>query len=263
MKKWLQFIFSRHFIQSVWRLGLVWVMIVGAVWIWLRVYTDPGATQELPDVRGLTFSEAQEALQELGVSPIHLDSIYNRKGRPFEVIDQVPPPGSKIKSGRRVYLTTYRGTPPFEQIGIQEGQDPGIARIMLENRGFEVVELTEPNLTLVGRVVRVENAKGNLLRPTDRLPRGTVIHIISGTTTNEQVAVPNLMSLTLEEARQVLLEARLSLGLVEYSSSVESAADSLIARVIQQHLPPTSSPSVAAGTELDLYLGLRWEQRRD
>lgn len=263
MKKWLQFLFSRHFIQSVGRLSLVWVVILGVVWFWLRLYTDPGATQELPDVRGLTFSEAREALVELGVTPIHQDSIYNRKGRAFEVIDQVPPPGSKIKSGRRIYLTTYRGTPPYEQLGIQEGQDPGIARIMLENKGFEVVERTEPNLTLVGRVIRIENARGKVLQASDRLPRGALIHVISGATTHEQVAVPNLQSLTLEEARQVLLEAKLSLGLVEFSSSVENAADSMIARVIQQHLPPTSSPSVAAGTELDLYLGLKWENERN
>jgi beta-lactam-binding protein with PASTA domain len=216
----------------------------------------------MPELTGTTFQEAAEQLNGLGLIPVHLDSIYNRTGRPFEVIDQVPPAEAKIKAGRRVYLTTYRSTPPYERLGIEEGQDPGIARIILENRGFEVEEALEPNVALVGRVIRMEDAKGRALSADSRRPKGTKVVLVSGTTTRELVGVPDLKGMTLDEARTALVEAKLSVGLVEYAESVEDASDSTRAKVLEQHLSPTLERIVPAGTELDLYLGLRWDRGR-
>ena len=180
MKQWFRFIFSRAFVRTVLRLGLVWVILLGAVWMYLKVYTQPGATRTMPALKGLTLIEAQLSLEAEGLIPIHLDSIYSRKGRAFEVIEQVPPADSQIKTGRRVYLTTYRSTPPFESLDITEGQDMGIAKILLVNKGFEVEEKFEPNIALVGRVIRMETAKGRVLAASDRLPKGTSVWLVSG-----------------------------------------------------------------------------------
>lgn len=263
MKQWFRFIFSRAFVRTVLRLSLAWVILLGAVWMYLKVYTQPGATRTIPALKGLTLQEARSSLEAEGLIPIHLDSIYSSKGRAFEVIEQVPPAASQIKTGRRVYLTTYRSTPPFETLGVTEGQSLGIARIVLENKGFKVEEKLEPNIALVGRVIRMENAKGRMLMASDRLPKGTVVRLVSGTTTQDLVGVPDIRGLTLDEARQSLTKAQLSLGLVEYAESVEDASDSLKAKVIEQHLRPTRARTTPAGTELDLLLGLRWDRGRN
>lgn len=262
MKQWFRFIFSRAFVRTVLRLGLAWIVLVGGLWIYLKVYTQPGSTRVMPGLTGTTYQEASEQLAALGLTPVHLDSIYNRNVRPYEVIDQVPPAESKIKAGRKVYLTTYRSSPPYEKLGIEEGQDPGIARIILENKGFEVEEMFEPNVALVGRVIRMEDERGQVLTTDARRPKGTKVILVAGTTTRELVGVPNLRGLTLADARVALLEAKLSVGLVEFAESVEDASDSARAKVLEQHLAPTSEKTVPAGTELDLYLGLRWDRGR-
>ena len=262
MKQWFRYIFSRSFLRTAFRLGIAWMVLLGGLWIYLKVYTQPGSTREMPALKGATLQEASEQLAALGLIPVHLDSIYSRNDRPFEVIDQVPPAASKIKAGRKVYLTTYRSTPPYERLGIEEGQAPGIARIILENKGFEVEEAFEPNVALVGRVIRMEDERGKTLSADDRRPKGTRVVLISGTTTREMVGVPNVKGLTLEEARTALLEAKLSVGLVEFAESVEDASDSARAKVLEQHLLPTRDKAVPAGTELDLYLGLRWDRGR-
>jgi beta-lactam-binding protein with PASTA domain len=147
-------------------------------------------------------------------------------------------------------------------VGVREGQELGIARIILENKGFEVEEVLEPNVALVGRVIRIENDQGAVLDSEQRLPRGSLLRLVSGTTTNERVGVPNLLGLNLSEVRARLVKAKLSLGLVEYAESVEDEGDSLRAKVLEQHLKPTTQRSIAAGTEIDLYLGLRWDSGR-
>tara|TARA_Y100000385_G_scaffold86630_1_gene88978 strand:- start:4539 stop:5333 length:795 start_codon:yes stop_codon:yes gene_type:complete len=262
MKQWILFIFSRSFLRSLLRIAGVWLLLLGGLWFYLKFYSRPGAIQVLPNLRGMKLVEAQDALEELGLESVHLDSIYNRNGSPFEVIEQVPPPGAKIKSGRRIYITTYRSTPPYEKIGVGEGQEPGIARVILENKGFEVEEVLEPNVALVGRVIRIETEKGQVLSADVRMPKGSILRLISGTTTNELVAVPNLKGLTLDLVRAKLVAAKLSLGLVEYAASVEDESDSLKAKVLEQHLKPSDLKTVSAGTEIDLYLGLRWDSGR-
>lgn len=261
MKQWIQFFFSRSFIRTIFRLGFVWVLVLGSTWVFLHFYSRHGASQNVPEVHGTLLQEAEQALLAMGLEAVHLDSVYSRSGRAFEVIEQIPPAGSGIKSGRKVYLTTYRSTPPDEKLTVMEGQDLTIARIILENKGFVVEEREEPNIALVGRVIRLEDRRGRLLNPESRLPRGSRIHLISGTTTDEMVRIPNLKGLNLDSARRVLEHSKLSLGLVEYAESVEDASDSARATILNQHLKPRRNQRVPAGTELDLYLGLRGDSR--
>jgi len=255
MKQWLRFIFSRSFLRTAMRLTIAWIVIVGGLWLSLRWYTQPGNARNVPNLEGMTIQEAQLMLDSIGLIAVHLDSVYTAEGRPFEIIDQVPPSETSVKKGRKVYLTSYRATPPLELLGIDEGQDPAVARIILENKGFNVKEKSEPNLALEGRVIRVEDAKGNILSLNDRLPKGSTVRLIYGTKSKKRVGVPNVKGQTLTEARITLTKAELSIGLVQYVDSVKNAADTLAARVLEQHLRPRIEKNVLAGTEVDLVLG--------
>jgi hypothetical protein len=55
----------------------------------------------------------------------------------------------------------------------------------LENKGFEVEDVLEPNVALVGRVIRIENSKGEVLSADQKMPKGSFLQLISGTTTDE------------------------------------------------------------------------------
>lgn len=255
MKTWFQFLVSRSFRRHLVALAVVWLLVVGGTWVFLQQYSRSGEVLELPDLSGMTLSEAQDLLSEQGLEAVHLDSVFSAKGRPFEVIEQLPPAGSPIKPDRKVYLTTYRADPPNETLGVEEGMDVRVARIRLENKGFVVKEVEEPNVALVGRVVRVESARRHVLKPDARLPRGTSVRLVIGRTTNERVAMPDLVGLSLDSARVALIRGRLSLGLIEYSESCEDADDSAEAVVIEQHVAPNEQAILPAGTEIDLYMG--------
>ena len=261
MKNWLKFIFSRSFLRSVYRLGWTWLIALGAMWFFLHFYSRHGDSLQVPEMRGMLLQEAVNSMSSLGLTVIHLDSVYSQDGRAFEVIEQMPPPGARIKSERNIYVSTYRSTPPNERVGVSEGQDLSIARIILENKGFRVEEREEPNIALVGRVIRIENQKGFMLSADSRIPRGSRVRMIYGTTTNELVSIPSLIGKPLDAARKQLIESQLSLGLVEYSPKCEDASDSLRAVVLSQHLAPDPGERVPAGTELDLYLGLSGEPK--
>lgn len=262
MKVWLQFLFSKAFVKTLGGVLLAWGLILTGTWVYLHFYSHHGERVEMPDLKGMTFEEAARNCEALGMEVVHLDSIYADNGRPFHVLEQVPPPGSGIKAGRNIYLTTYRATPPAEIVAVEEGQDLSVARIMLENKGFKVTERSEPNVSLVNRIVRIEDKNGRLLQPTDRLRRGSKVTLYYGRTTSERVMVPDCSGLILDSARAVLRRAQLSVGLVEYSLEIEDESDSLESVVIEQTPLPSEEASVPAGTELDLYLGEEGEAPR-
>lgn len=262
MKVWLQFLFSKAFVKTLGGILLVWVLILSGTWVYLHFYSHHGERVEMPDLKGMPYESAAEACESLGMSVVHLDSIYADAGQPFHVVEQVPPPGSGVKAGRNIYLTTYRATPPAEFVAVEEGQDLSVARIVLENKGFNVTERSEPNVSLVNRIVRIEDKNGRILQPTDRLRRGSAVTLYYGRTTSERVMVPDCSGLILDSARAVLRRAQLSVGLVEYSLEIEDESDSLEAVVIEQTPMPSEEALLPAGTELDLYLGEEGEAPR-
>lgn len=262
MKDWLRFIFSKAFLRTGIRVGFAWGLILLGTWLFLHVYSRHGERIDMPELKGLHLDEAKSVCQGLKISVVHLDSIYADQGRPHHVLEQIPPAGSGIKSGRNIYLTTYRATPPAEFVGVEEGQDLSVARIVLENKGYRVREVAEPNVSLVNRVIRLENEKGQILRPQDRVRRGQVITMYYGRTTSELVAIPDCRGLVLDSARTLIRRSQLSLGLVEFSLEIEDLEDSLEAVVLEQHPVLNDEILFPAGTELDLYLGEQGESPR-
>ena len=262
MKIWLRFLLSKSFLRTLLGIVVAWAAVLLSAWLGLHLYSQHGEQVAMPDVRGMSFNEAKRACADIGLEVVHLDSVYADNGRAFHVLDQIPPPAAGIKAGRNIYLTTYRSMPPAEIVSVHEGQDISIARIVLANKGFKVTERFEPNVSLVNRVVRLENDRGEALSPTDRLRRGSHVVLFCGQTTGRLVAVPDCQGLSLDSARAVLRCAQLGLGLVEYSLAIEDAADSSEALVIEQHPLPNESAAVQAGTELDLYLGEEGEAPR-
>jgi hypothetical protein len=97
MKQWFLFLFSRSFFKSLVRLGgglaihdrgtLVLSQILQST----RSYSGPaqfeGVHAEMKCKRSWIRSDLET---------IHLDSIYSRNGKPFQVIEQVPPPVPKL-----------------------------------------------------------------------------------------------------------------------------------------------------------------------
>jgi hypothetical protein len=189
-----------------WTLKLVgvWVVVLTTSWFLLQWYSRRGDVISVPDVRGMEREAAVEALEEAGLEPMQLDSVYKDGAEPHHVADQVPPPGSQIKGGRLVYLTTYRALPPSESIGVKEGQDLAVARIILQNKGFRITEVAEPHTTLLNKVIRITDARGRTVSSGSRYPRGASLTVVYGSADGGRVPVPALLGLSYSAARDGL-----------------------------------------------------------
>jgi len=86
------------------------------LWIWMMHYTMHGESVDVPEVKGMTISDAEYALEEVELLAVVVDSAYVRKQPAGIVLEQKPAPGSRVKSGREIYLTINQKQTPMNTI---------------------------------------------------------------------------------------------------------------------------------------------------
>jgi len=89
----------------------------------------------------------------------------------------------------------------------------------------------------------------------DQLLKGSSIDLIVGRDAgNEQTLLPDLMGLTVEEAKEVVVSAMLNPGVLIFDASIENAEDSINAFVWKQYPNPKLTREVNLGSSVDLWI---------
>jgi len=191
------------FRKAILKIGVLYAVLIGISWFWLRWYTDHGEFVSVPELRGMKLEEAYSSLDDRDLEYLVIDSIYDRKAVPGTVLDQNPSAESQVKEGRQVFLTIYRFSPPMEKIGVKEGDFATVAMIKLANKGIDFDTLYEDNNTMAGSIIRVTYA-GKKVNPDYEIPRGSKVKLVIGRSADSRVTVPDLRGKTCAEAEELL-----------------------------------------------------------
>ena len=95
---------------------LVGIALFVGLWVWMISYTKHGEIVDVPEVKGMMINDAEYALEELELVAVVVDSAYVRKQPAGIVLEQKPAPGSRVKSGREIYLTINQKQTPMNTI---------------------------------------------------------------------------------------------------------------------------------------------------
>lgn len=121
------------------------VLVVLAMW-GLNIWTAHGKVQIVPDVRSMSVAQAQSALRGCNLLAEVVDSVYGNDVARGSVVEQVPPPGNKVKPGRTVYLTINAYEPKKVMIPDLVGSSLRQARATLQSLGFtDIREVRVPS----------------------------------------------------------------------------------------------------------------------
>lgn len=249
----LRAVFSKRFFKNLFYTAFFGVVLLGALYLYLNVYTAHGEQQVVPDVRGVEVTTAEELLKEAELTMLVVDSVYTEGAQPGMVFEQSPEPFANVKEGRTVYLTVYRSTPPMEKIGIAEGMNERVAEIILQNKGLRFEKQYEEHAYLSGMVIRVLH-KGKALSNESTIKRGDKVTLVVGMLSNEKVELPSLIGLSLDSAVYLLSDRRLAVGATLYEGEIATAADSAAARVYRQNPAFDANRTITVGTPVDLFL---------
>ncbi len=215
----------------------------------LDIYSRHGKSIPVPEVLNLKGPEAIEKLDDAGLEGIITDSLYQDGKKPGVVLEQNPPAGEEVKSGRKIYLLVSTGNPPLVEIPDLRDLSLREANALLETKGLKLGKVgKKPG---PGAVLEMKY-KGDNVAPKTKLPKGTAIDVVIGTGTGEEtVPVPDLSGMTRSEAINLLTSMGLGLGFEKF----ENVKDSARATVKRQYPNATDEPSIKTGEVIDVWYG--------
>lgn len=213
----------------------------------MPLYTRHGQAVTVPNLANLVYEDAREALDRLDLKIVEEAKKYDTSNEfPIgTIMAQNPRPGTTVKTGRRIYVVVSKGEPLVEMPKLV-GESERNAIFILENMGLALGEIYyEPsdssNHLLIGKVIQQSIPIGREVKI------GTTVHITVISASDLQF-VPNVVGLTLAEAKKTIIQAGLLVGEIYY----EEKADLLPETVIDQL--PGADEKVSSGVTVSLWI---------
>jgi|GEM_PF-67676 len=228
-------------------------IFVGLVWLtfrWLEYHTNHGQEIPVPNVVNKSVHDAIKILDDTGLE-YEVDSAnYDPKYRPFQVLQIYPAPGSRVKDGRTVRLKVNPRT--WAQIAVPDviNKYSGLAFQRLDQVGLKIGDtIYEPSIQK-DALLRILY-KGNAVNPGTRLPRFSIIDVVVGTGPMRNISIPNVVGLSVKEARAVITKGMFEVGLVEHEDGSNDESD------IIYYQDPAAGDVRDQGMQIDLWASKR------
>jgi eukaryotic-like serine/threonine-protein kinase len=175
-----KFLTSKVFFKQVAiALGIV-VVVIFVLLQWLGWTTNHGEKIPVPDLSKMTVEKAQEALDNLGLEAVVLDTVeFNAKFPPYTVTEQDPLPKVDVKDGRKVYIKVNEGGYRAVKVPDLIQKTYRLALPMLKNAGLE--EGTKTYVPYLAKDVVLEmKQNGKTLKTGDKVQKASKIDLVLG-----------------------------------------------------------------------------------
>jgi len=196
------------------------------------IYTRHGQEIIVPDLTNLFYEDARDKLSRMNLKIVEESKKFDMNNVfPIGVImSQNPPPESKVKKGRRIYVIVSKGEPIIEMPDLTKRSERN-AIFLLANKGLQLGEIHYDFTDLYPAGVVIDQS----VPPGTEIKPGLMVDIVvSSGRFPDKFIVPNVVNRTLTEAKKIIFEAGLTLG----SVSFEVREDLLPETVIVQSLQP-------------------------
>jgi beta-lactam-binding protein with PASTA domain len=248
------FILSKQFLKSLGFAVIIGVAGIMILVIWMNFYTRHGQARPVPNFIGLTMEQTTRLARKNRLRYQIIDSIYTTTVPRGCIAEQNPKPGFKVKKWRNIVLTINAFHP--EMVAMPNLVDLPLrqAKSLVESSGLEIGLLKyRPDLSI--DVVIDQQYNGRNIREGDSIQKGSVVDLILGKgLSNQRTAVPNLLGMKLDPAKNKILVSSLNLGTFVYDNTIKSGADTINAFVYKQIPEFKSDATLQLGSAIYLWL---------
>lgn len=244
----LKSLFNRKVLLN---LALAILLFIGLIWLtfrWLEYHTNHGKEIIVPQITNMSVQKAIEVLDNIGLK-YEVDSFdFDPKYKPFQVLQIYPIAGSHVKVGSPITLKVNPRT--FAPVAIPDIIDS------YKYRAFTKLKLVGLN---VGDTIYVPSIakdavlklkyQGKDIQPGELVPRFSTIDVVIGQGPKQNITVPNLVGLSLGQAKQIIHANLFAPGLFVDENNTIADNDSLT--VFYQNPAPGSISD--QGIQIDLW----------
>lgn len=145
----------------------------------VKLYTRHGQGIEVPDVKGLLYSDAEYKLHNMNLEVLVVDSDYVKDKPAGCIVDQTPIAGLKVKRNRTVYLTVNAASSPTLVLpDLADNSSKRQAMVKLRSMGLNL----GPVETIDGEKdwVYAIKYRGRKIFAGDRIPSDATLTLVIG-----------------------------------------------------------------------------------
>ncbi|MEE1098646.1 MAG: PASTA domain-containing protein, partial [Alistipes sp.] len=201
------------------------VLLLLAIFSHIRMLigTRHGARRTVPTLTGIPLAEAEDLAREHDLELIVNDSLFVTIYEGGVVLDQLPEVGVEVKPGRKVYVTINSFSQKMVSLPYVAGRSLRQAKNMLEIAGLEIDKLIY-RADMATNYVLEEHYRGELISPDSKrmAEAGSGVTLYVGVENGSGVAtVPQVVGLSLREAKSRLWENGFNVGKIEYDEGID------------------------------------------
>ena len=237
LKNIFAFVTTKLFIKQVGLLILCYLLLIGGTLLYLDIRTHHGEKIAVPNIVGKHIDDIEELLEESELDYIVLDSIYRPEVREGTIIKQNPEPTSRtkvfVKSSRIVEISLSK---KINYVVVPDllHKSKRYAESILKNRGLKFQFSFKISPNNIDAVIS-QKVKGRRIREGEKVPYGTVIHLIIGKASKEDpFEVPDLYGMTYTQADSVVYELPSVSLIIGDCAGCKTKKDTLRARISSQ-----------------------------
>jgi beta-lactam-binding protein with PASTA domain len=238
---------SRTFFKNLGLAILVTGVLVFITFRLLKLYTLHGEVITLPNYIGLNLADLKYDPSHNDLVFIVVDSVFDDTKEKGSIVMQDPLPESKVKKGRKIYLTVVAMLPEMVSM-------PNLRELSLRQAVslLQTYGLKAGNLQFVSS--QFENAvldqkyNGMTIEPNTMIEKGSTIELLVGKQ-GSKVPVPCLMGLNEAEALTAIKQASLNVGNLHFLDE----QDQMHSRIYQQMPSCTTNILLEMGTPVEIW----------
>jgi beta-lactam-binding protein with PASTA domain len=254
------FILSKTFLKNLALAAVIAVGIIMMTLIWLNFYTRHGQSRAVPGFIGLTMEQTRKLAKKNKVLYQVIDSVYTSDVPRGCIAEQSPKAGFRAKKWRNIMLTINAFNPEMVAMPNLVDLPKRQAIALIESAGLEMgTPRYVPDISIDVVIKQLYN--GREIQGGDSLQKGSVIDLILGKgLSNQRTSVPDLMGMNIQDAKNRILGASLTLVTSIYDNTITTGQDSLKAFVYKQN--PDYNPDATLQLGSSIYLWLTVDSAR-
>jgi beta-lactam-binding protein with PASTA domain len=227
---------------------LLVVLSILYFYVYLPSTTNHGESITVPNVEGMPLSQLED---ELGKRTLRYEvdsSSYSSEHPPLTVFKQYPQAGAKVKEGRKIFVSINRMQPPTVPVpNLIDGSVVNADAVLRSN------ELKRGRIELVSgpfNVVKEMKYRGRKIEPNTVVPKGSVIDLVVMDGGNGPIEAPNVVGMTVEDAKIPILGMNLNMGDIILVGGDTTGQHAVILKQ-----KPTAGENIKVGDVVDLWVG--------
>jgi beta-lactam-binding protein with PASTA domain len=215
----------------------------------LPIMTHHGQFITVPNLQGVSLEEADAHLTQRYLRfEITEEFAYEPGYPPMTVLQQYPKAGTHVKEGRKIYLTLNTQTPP--QVNMLNLVDGSVrnAHVRLKSQGL-LLGAIKYVPDVAQNAVLEQWYQGKNIAAGTLITKGAKIDLVAGAGLGkEMVEIPQVVGMTLENAKLLLFSAGIKPGNTTYTYVADQTPGTILRQI------PDAGKKGSVGENVDLWL---------